>query len=260
MKNKIFKFIDFNLMLIIFVFYYIAFDAYQLTMVRILSFVLATSCFKSLIDSWIDRFKLNKYQKLMYIGENKYESEMSDREFQEFLEIKGRKLEYALEVSLKSIYKKNLVIFKDVNIPTNNRKKTQIDLIAIINNKLIVFEVKAYTAKLIGDWDDEILKTDYKNAKSIQNPVKQNKYHIDQLSQITMPKLEYFGSIIVFGEFTKYFFSNYPPKRTRVTKLNDLKFNVDALSKQLAEFDDDGVSEVIEDLKKYSKDVFVIKE
>ena len=245
-------------MLIIFGFYYIAFDAYQLTMIRIISFILATSCVYSVIDSWIDRFKLNKYQKLMYIGENKYESEMSDREFQEFLEIKGKKLEYALEVSLKSIYKKNLVIFKDVNIPTNNRKKTQIDLIAIINHKLFVFEVKAYTAKLIGDWDDDTLKTDYKNAKSIQNPVKQNKYHIDQLSQITMPKLEYFGSIIVFGEFTKYFFSNYPPKRTRVTKLNDLKINVDALSKQLVEFDDDGVSEVIEDLKKYSKDVFVV--
>ena len=256
MKTKLFRFIDVNLIMIIFGFYYIAFDDNQVIAVRILSVILATSTFISILRSWIDRFKLIKYQKLMYISENKYESAMNDREFQDFLELKGRKLEYALEVSLKSIYKKNLIIFKDINIPTNNRNKTQIDLIAIINNKIFVFEVKAYATTLQGDWNDETLNTDYKNVKNIQNPIKQNKYHIDQLSQITMPNLEYFGNIVVFGDFTKYYISQYLPKKTRVTKLKDLKINIEAISNQLLEFDNEGVNEVIEDLKKYSSEFF----
>ena len=132
MKTKRFRFIDINLILIVIGFYYIAFDVNQIIAVRILSIILATSTIISVLRSWNDRFNLIKYQKLMYISENKNESEMNDREFQEFLKLKGRKLEYALEVSLKSIYKKNLIIFKDINIPANNRKKTQIDLIAIL--------------------------------------------------------------------------------------------------------------------------------
>lgn len=256
MKTKLFRFIDINLIMIVFGFYFIALDSNQIIAVRILSVILATSTLISLFRSWIDRSKLINYQKLMYSSENKNESEMNDKEFQEFLDLKGRKLEYALEVSLKNIYKKNLIIFKDVNIPTNNKKKTQIDLIAMINNKIFVFEVKAYATTLQGNWNDERLNTDYKNVKSIKNPIKQNKYHIEQLSQITMPNLDYFGSIIVFGDFTKYSTNQYPPKNTRVIKLKDLKINIEALGNKLLKFDNDGVNEVIEDLKKYSTELY----
>ena len=224
---------------------------------RYLTIFWSVILFLSFIGMIRDRIKINKYDELLQKSENQNESEMSDDQYEAYLELKGKKLEYAIEASLKKIYKKNLVIFRDIKIPTSNRKKTQIDLVAIINNKIFVFEAKAYSTTLQGEWTDKNLKADYKNARFVDNPVIQNIYHIEQLSQITIPNLDYFGSIVVFGDLTKYSFKQ-PPIKTRISKLKDLKTNIDVLSKQIETLDIDGTNEFIEDLKMYSSNFFEI--
>lgn len=256
MKKKPIKFTDIIVLLTIAVFVYVAVIVPRNDS-RYFTIIWTIILFLSYIGTIRDRIKSIKYEELLQKSDNNNESEMSDEQYMAYLDLKGKKLEYAIEASLKKIYKKNLIIFRDLKIPTSNRKKTQIDLVAIINNKLFVFEAKAYSTTLHGEWTDRTLKADYNIARFIDNPVLQNKYHIEQLSQITIPNLDYFGNVIVFGDLTKYSFKQ-PPLRTRISKLKHLKTNIDGLSKQIETIDIDRINEIVEDLKKYSSNVIVI--
>lgn len=256
MKKIPIKLSDIILLLTIAVFIYVAATVPRNDS-RYFTVIWTVILFLSYIGIIRDRIKSNKYEELLQKSENNNESEMSDDQYVAYLELKGKKLEYAIEASLKKIYKKNLIIFRDLKIPTSNKKKTQIDLVAIINHKLFVFEAKAYSTTLHGEWTDKTLKAEYNNARSVDNPVLQNKYHIEQLSQITIPNLDYFGNVIVFGDLTKYSFKQ-PPLKTRISKLKHLKTNIDGLSKQIESLDVDGFNEIVKDLKKYASNFFEI--
>ena len=250
MRKTPFKFTDIVLFLTIMVFIYVAVVVPRNDS-RFLTIIWTVILFFSFIGMIRDRIKSIKYDELLQVSEKQHESEMSDEEYEAYLNLKGKKLEIAIEVTLKKIFTKDLVVFRDLKIPTNNKKRTQIDLVAIINNKIVVFEAKAYATTLRGEWTDEKLKAEYPKTKIVNNPVMQNKYHIDQLSQITMPNLEYFGSVIVFGDQTKYSFKQ-PPFRTRISKLKDLETNIQSISKSIEDLDIDTLNEIIEELKQYS--------
>jgi hypothetical protein len=246
--RKIFRLTDLVIVLTTALFVWAFIDADNRLDVRIFSIIWSFLLLFSLARSVIDRIKIYRYN----VRKNKSESVM-DEQYKNYLQLKGKALENLVENELKRIYKKDIIIFRDLSIPSGHDKSIQIDIVAIISNRVIVFECKAYSTRLYGSWDDELLTTDYENTKTIQNPVKQNQYHIKKLSQITIPSSEFYGNIVVFGEDTSYSYDKYPPKLTRVSKVRFLKINVDNLLNNVVPLEDNQVKEIVSELEKYSK-------
>ena len=76
-------------------------------------------------------------------------------------------------------------ILMNLEIPTPTGKKTEIDLILIMESGIYVFESKHYKGIIYGQMTDGIWIQWFKTKKSshFNNPVKQNQYHIDNLKK-----------------------------------------------------------------------------
>ena len=248
--KKLFRLTDLVIILTTVLFVVIFLDKSVRLDARIFSIIWSFLMIFSLSKSILDRIKIRRYE----IQKNKSESEM-DEEYKKYLNYKGVALEKRVEIELIRLYKRNTIIFRDLSIPSGYDKTTQIDLVAIISNKIIVIECKAYSTRLYGNWNDETLNTDYVNTKTIQNPVKQNQHHIKKLSEITIPDLSFYGNLVVFGDDTVYSYDRYPPKLTRVSRVRFLRINIDYFLKNVDSLDDDSLEEIVEVLERYSKKV-----
>ena len=117
-------------------------------------------------------------------------------------ESKGLKFEKEIFSKLESELDINKKILHNVKIMATNGKYTQIDLILITYAGIYVIESKNWSGKLIGEssrnkWIQILSKKYYPN-----NPIKQNQYHIDKLSQYLNLDKDLFKSYIVFPEKT----------------------------------------------------------
>lgn len=117
---------------------------------------------------------------------------------QEFKGLLGESLTELLINNQIDIYKK---VIRDITIPCNNGKNTQIDNILITTKGIFVIENKNWNAIVkndeFGNWYE------IANGKRLdlnQNPIKQNKYHIDNLKNLLKKDNDnLFFSIIVLG-------------------------------------------------------------
>lgn len=77
-------------------------------------------------------------------------------------------------------------ILMNLEIPTPTGKKTEIDLVLIMESGIYVFESKHYKGTIYGQINDDSWIQWFKTKKSshFNNPVKQNQYHIDNLKRI----------------------------------------------------------------------------
>lgn len=99
---------------------------------------------------------------------------------------KGYYGEYLLFCELYKSITGNGKILMNLNVPVDESKTTEIDLILIHETGLYVFEIKHYKGTIYGK-DTDMFWTQYfrtvKNSK-FRNPMEQNKYHIKALNKL----------------------------------------------------------------------------
>jgi len=117
---------------------------------------------------------------------------------QEFKGLLGESLTELLINNQIDIYKK---VIRDIRIPAENGKTTQIDNILITTKGIFVIENKNWNAIVKNDPDGNWFEiAGGKRIDLHQNPVKQNRYHIDNLKKLLGKENEnLFFSIIVLG-------------------------------------------------------------
>lgn len=88
-------------------------------------------------------------------------------------------------------------ILMNLEIPTPTGKKTEIDLVLIMESGIYVFESKHYKGTIYGQVNDDTWIQWFKTKKSshFNNPVKQNQYHIDNLKRL-FPNVPIYSYIV----------------------------------------------------------------
>lgn len=87
------------------------------------------------------------------------------------------------------LYKKivgNCKILMNLNIPSENGKTTEIDLLMIHETGIYVFEIKHYKGKIYGNDTGEIWTQYFRTTKNnvFKNPMLQNEYHIKAVNKL----------------------------------------------------------------------------
>lgn len=85
----------------------------------------------------------------------------------------------------------------NLEIPTENGKTTEIDLLMIHTTGIYVFEIKHYKGIIYGDTNGEIWTQFFRTQKNniFKNPVLQNAYHLKALKKI-FPNTDVFSAIV----------------------------------------------------------------
>ena len=99
---------------------------------------------------------------------------------------KGYYGEYLLFYELYKSIIGNGKILMNLNVPIDNSKTTEIDLILIHETGLYVFEIKHYKGTIYGKDTDAIWTQYFRTVKNntFKNPIEQNKYHIQALKKL----------------------------------------------------------------------------
>lgn len=99
---------------------------------------------------------------------------------------KGYFGEYLLFCELYKSMTGNGKILMNLNVPTENSKTTEIDLVLIHETGLYVFEIKHYKGTIYGKDTDAIWTQYFRTVKNntFKNPIEQNKYHIQALKKL----------------------------------------------------------------------------
>ena len=110
---------------------------------------------------------------------------------------KGYYGEYLVFSELYKSIEGNGKILMNLNIPVNEYKTTEVDLIMIHETGIYVFEIKHYKGTIYGNDQDEIWTQYFRTTKNstFKNPVKQNKYHISALEKL-FPNTPIFSCIV----------------------------------------------------------------
>jgi len=137
------------------------------------------------------------------------------------------------EENICDLINKNIDIYskiiRNVYIPIEN-KKTEIDIILITSFGLFIIESKNYSGYIYGS-EEDYQWTQYftdTNKNYFLNPIHQNEYHIDYISNYLKRDLSYFKSYIIFGENAKLAKINYDKNKNKnkVLYLADLIENL----------------------------------
>ena len=250
MKKKLIKWFDITNLLIILAFGYIALTE-ELIQVRIISIILAFTSLISLLSSIYDRFKLIKLSIKQNEMEKKALNEMSKDDQNTINQWKGRSLELALIQKLRNIYP-NAKIFDNVLVPKNKTETTQIDVLGIIDRKIYVFECKKYSSDIVSINNGE--KTKGYNNIELNDPLKQNMFHISKLSEYMLEGKQFYGNIVVYSDVTSIDFNEYKDRmdqRTRFSRLKNIKSNIDYIKNNIQQIDIDTYNEIFERLLEF---------
>ncbi len=111
---------------------------------------------------------------------------------------KGYYGEYLVFCELYKRMQGNCKILMNLNIPTENNKTTEVDLVMIHESGIFVFEVKHYKGTIYGDANGKIWTQYFRTVKNevLKNPILQNEYHIKAIKKM-FPDVP-IKSVIVF--------------------------------------------------------------
>ena len=116
----------------------------------------------------------------------------------------------------------SVTIYHDLIIKKDNDKFSQIDLVIVTSQGIIVFEVKDYSGWIFGSGNNtnwtQVLSYGKRKYK-FYNPIKQNNNHITQLrkSLKQFDNIPFFSVIVFFGD-CELKEINYVPKGTYLVK------------------------------------------
>ncbi len=128
----------------------------------------------------------------------------------------------------ESILNKNIDIYKhvirDLVIPAENNKTTQIDNILITSKRIFVIENKNFNgivkSNSNGEWYTILNKEKY-NLNT--NPIIQNKYHVDCLKRLLNKDDDIFYSLIVLGYNCKNEVFIHDSSNISIIKIDELQ-------------------------------------
>lgn len=126
-------------------------------------------------------------------------------EFQKLLRkalrpVKGTVGEFSAHATLKILGERN--IFRDLYIPTKAGNHSQVDLLVLTHNGIVVIENKNYSGWVFGSLEQKNWTQTFPNGTKypFYNPIKQNQGHINALSYfLNLPDMECFQSCILFS-------------------------------------------------------------
>ena len=116
----------------------------------------------------------------------------------------------------------SVTIYHDLIIKKDNDEFSQIDLVLVTSEGIIVFEVKDYSGWIFGSGNNtnwtQVLSYGKRKYK-FYNPIKQNQNHIIQLRKTLkqFEKIPFFSVIVFFGD-CELKEINYVPKGTYLVK------------------------------------------
>lgn len=113
-------------------------------------------------------------------------------------------------------------ILMNINIPIENNKTTEIDLLLIHETGIYVFEMKHYKGTIYGRDTDEFWTQFFRTTKNahFKNPILQNRYHINALRKMFPTPPIY--SIVVFTNDDCVVKTTFDNRINDVCTLNDL--------------------------------------
>ena len=116
----------------------------------------------------------------------------------------------------------SVTIYHDLIIKKDNNGFSQIDLVLVTSEGIIVFEIKDFSGWIYGSGNNtnwtKVLSYGRKKYK-FYNPIKQNNNHISELRKTLkqFEKIPFFSLIVFFGD-CELKEINYVPKRTYLVK------------------------------------------
>lgn len=166
---------------------------------------------------------------------------------------RGTKSERELVLQLLKIGISSDMIFHDLYVTKDNGHFAQIDLVALTEVGVIVFEVKEYSGWIFGtgyqeQWTQVLAYGKMKYR--FQNPILQNRRHIDVLKR----KLRNYGnvpfySVVVFYGKCELKDVSFIPKDTYLLKPNRIKDVLDIIRKENSSVNYPDINETIKILK-----------
>lgn len=135
---------------------------------------------------------------------------------------KGYYGEYLVFRNLFSLLKGTSKILMNLEIPVNDHKKTEIDLLLIHETGLYVFEVKHYKGTIYGKSSDDKWTQYFRTAKNnvFRNPIMQNAYHIKVLQEY-YPEMPIYSLIVFTNDDCELKITNFD-YRIDVCKLQNM--------------------------------------
>ncbi|WP_432650241.1 nuclease-related domain-containing protein [Huintestinicola sp.] len=125
-----------------------------------------------------------------------------DEQYRQFkCGLKGDMGEFAVNLLLKYSAAGKLKTIRNIYVPLNDGKTSEIDIVVVHNTGLYAVECKNYSGWIFGSADNRYWTQTFANGKKYQfyNPVLQNKYHIKALSRYLAVNESCIKSYIVFG-------------------------------------------------------------
>lgn len=135
---------------------------------------------------------------------------------------KGYYGEYLVFCELYKKIQGTCKILMNINIPTENGKTTEIDLLMIHETGIYVFEIKHYKGTIYGKDTDTVWTQYFRTTKNshFKNPMLQNDYHINAIKKL-YPKIP-IKSIIVFTNNECTIKVTNANKNTNICTLNEI--------------------------------------
>ena len=114
-------------------------------------------------------------------------------------------------------------ILVNVELPIENGRSTEIDLLLFSPTGVYVFEVKHYSGKIYGGYNSATWTKYYKHRDSVtfDNPLKQNEYHIRQLKRY-LPGVNIYSYVVFTRNDSESRTDGRYPGNLTVTCLDDL--------------------------------------
>ena len=167
---------------------------------------------------------------------------------------KGYYGEFLVFTELYKDVKGNCKILMNLEVPTNNGKTTEIDLLMIHETGIYVFEIKHYKGDIYGKDTDETWTQYFRTVKNsvFKNPILQNAYHINTLTNL-FPNIPLFSVITFTSELCNLHITNLNDNiilcylDNLYGNLND-KFNHSSLNLSMGQID-----EIFNKLSRFSK-------
>ena len=111
----------------------------------------------------------------------------------------------------------------NLQIPSDNGRTTEIDLLLISPTGIYVFEIKHYSGKVYGGYDKPTWTEYYKSRDSVtfDNPLLQNEYHLKQLRHL-LPDETFFSYVVFTNSSAEIKVGGRYPGSLTVSHLEDL--------------------------------------
>ena len=114
-------------------------------------------------------------------------------------------------------------ILVNTQIPAENGRKTEVDLLLFAPTGIYVFEIKHYSGKVYGGYDKPTWTEYYKTRDSVtfENPLKQNEYHLSQLRRL-LPNAQFYSYVVFTNSNAEIKVGGRYPGHLTVCQLDDL--------------------------------------